>query len=84
MQYLLTEAELNGMVPRQELAKANAALDVARKLILFHSKFPCVHTREGDHNYCDDCPISIVENTLPKKNNHPMSVICNLSRSYSQ
>ena len=86
MQYLLTEAEYQALVPADELRKARDALHEARVLILKTAKFECIHTlRKGSARrvggYCDCCPIG----DLDKGPDYDAGTkICTLSRNYSK
>jgi len=54
MQYLLTQDELEALVPAKSLEERNDALEAARKLIVKLANIPCGKT------YCSECPISSI------------------------
>ncbi len=82
MQYILTQEELDALVPRVDLVERDAYLEVARLLVLKHSKTTCIHDRPRHHGraggYCDDCPLSDV--LLRGSTNR----LCTLPKNYSK
>lgn len=54
MQYLLTQNEMDNLVPLEEIHKRDEALEAARKIIVSLTKVQC-----GIHD-CSYCPISCI------------------------
>ena len=87
MQYLLTQAELDALVPKAEVERRDKFLELARDLVLKHAKVQCIHAKPklpGSHRhyagYCDDCPLSDL--TFPRELGK--NQICKLPKHYSK
>lgn len=83
MQYLLTQDEMNALVPKDEVAQRDLALAAAREKILDLAGFHCIHKPSPNPNrggYCDDCPCSQPANNWEKK----WDRVCWSSKRYSQ
>jgi hypothetical protein len=83
MQYLLTQEEMDRLVPKVDLVKATDAIGAMRRMIVPVGK--CVHDQLGPA-YCDDCPLSSTGGLNDKrKPTYEMSKqMCNLHRRYSK
>lgn len=82
MNYILTEDELNQMTNKSEVVRRDNTLLKARAVILTHTGFHCIHTHEGRHGKCDDCPCSY--NKHATFTYEQSQLICNLQREYSK
>ena len=82
MQYILTEDEIAKMTNKSEVQCRNETLEKARVALLNATGFHCIHTHEGRHQKCDDCPCSY--NSHPSFTYEQSCLICTLSRDYSK
>ena len=84
MQYLLTQDELDNLVPQAELAFKTTALEVARKIIMKEAKENCIHDKTPEwvgYADCGKCPCS----SLREGEDHKvMKQICTLEQRYSK
>lgn len=80
MQYLLTEDERKALVRRDELTKAEAALDAARQHLLKLAAFTCIHDQPDRRGYCSDCPCS----PLRHDDYQTWQLVCRRPKIYSQ
>lgn len=84
MQYLLTQKEMDDLVPKERFERRNKVILVAREMILKYAKFKCVHDIKvgefgyGD-TYCDACPLGILKAPASAQ-----EYLCTLSQSYSK
>ncbi len=76
MQYILTQDEMDNLVPKVDHVKALDAIACMRRMIVPVGK--CVHD-SGGPGYCDDCPLSSLG--LGYEMSKQM---CNLHRQYSK
>ena len=93
VQYLLSEDELTNIreTLAPQLQDSGAALEVARKLILNVSGFQCVWIGEDGEEFCDRCPVVIIEDPQEREKSglslHEAVIasrrICKLERRYS-
>lgn len=85
MQYLLTQKEMDDLVPKERLERRDKVILVARDMILKYAKFTCVHdikkgtAGHGYNTYCDDCPLGILKAPASAQ-----EYLCKLSQSYSK
>lgn len=81
MQYLLTQEERDGLVPKDEVTLRDAALSVARDKILQLANFNCIHKDDEsmDNGYCDLCPCSTLGRDYAT-----WERVCWLSKRYSK
>jgi hypothetical protein len=78
MQHLLTQEELDNLVPKSKVGRRDKALEIARGIILYESQFSCIHDRKQKYgNYCDDCPVHL------KAPNH-FELICTDIKNWSK
>lgn len=82
MQFILTQQELDDLVPKAKLTTQSRLIEEARITILKLAKFDCIHNETGSNRggYCDDCPCS----PLNHKDYQLWSAVCTLSKDYSQ
>ena len=83
MQHLLTEDELDNLVPLQQLREKELALKVAREKILYLANYDCIHDKKGSgyKGYCDNCPLSVFQEN---EYSSLMKSICTLTQSYGK
>ena len=86
MMYILTQEEMDRLVPKEELEKADKALGWARERLAPR----CSRNESVDgapYYYCDDCPLSDIgsKKKIPDRPENDISrVICKHRRSYSK
>ena len=84
MQYLMTEDEMQNVVPKSLLDLSKMALVRAREKILKIAKFDCIHDPNGKNargqGYCGDCPCGGPMNAWANEWN----VVCDLEKKYSK
>jgi len=80
MQYILSQSEFDALTPVKGVQERNKALEIACKIILSVSAYPCGET------YCDDCPISPIRKQKEKEGlTHDVSkLLCTKNRNYSK
>ena len=83
MQYLLTQDEMDELVPKWKLDEREEALAWAKKAILGLANFRCIH--EGGFAYCDECPLSNIGDVKADKLSYEISRhVCGAPRKYSK
>lgn len=85
MQYILTEEEINNLVPMSRLAASREAIKAMREMIVGDR---CIHSRAGQLGqfiYCEQCPLDDMNDDLPNPPTAAISAeMCDLHREYSQ
>lgn len=83
MEYVLTQEEMDNLIPKWKLDEREEALLWAKKAILRTANFECIH--ENTYSYCDECPISNVGDAQTDKASYEISRhVCGESRKYSK
>ena len=85
MQYVLTEKEIQNLVPKVALQNRIDALEVAREKILELTGFVCIHIEPSIDpvGLCDDCPCSSIHDDNDD-DLESWEMICPLKKEYSQ
>lgn len=81
MQYVLTQEEMDRLVPKTDLINAIKAISCMRRIIVPVGQ--CVHDKDGPP-YCDDCPLSHISNQKLEFTRELSMQMCNLQRRYSK
>ena len=87
MNYLLTQAEIDALAPKEEVTRRDHALAAARAKILLLAGFDCIHDKAGRNRggYCDDCPCSPTHGGPSGENDYKTwASVCWLEKRYSQ
>ena len=81
MQYILSQDELDNLIPKSKEPKYKCALSIARGVILTESSFICIHDRKESRDYyCDKCPLG-----KPFGDSfNSYKLICTRERNYSK
>ena len=79
MQYILSKAELNDLVPIEKIISRTKALAKANETILKLANFTCIHDIDSSSPYCDDCPVS-----FKAWGNESSNLICASPKNYSK
>lgn len=75
MQYLLTQQELDALVPRTEVEALARDKHTMSKMIAKLTLGRCIHDPESGGGYCDGCGMAGLENDMPR---------CPFPRSFSK
>ena len=83
MMYILTQDELDKLVPKEDFDRARAALDWVRQRVME----ACPHTPVAclKHKYCSDCWLSDIGPNMPgieRPSREISKAICPLTRNY--
>ena len=84
MMYVLTQAEMDNLVPKDTLASAREALEQSRLLLLKVSGFECIHDSSDHYALCDGCPCQRIDGPAEHVNYVSMNQICSKPKEYSQ
>jgi len=60
MNYILSQEEMDGLVPIQKLEETERDKRALFDLFFKHTTFKCIHTyKPPEYGYCDRCPLAV-------------------------
>jgi hypothetical protein len=88
MQYILTQQELDNLVPVAKLHDYEHATELAKRQILKLANFTCIHDGKPfvtrmHAGYCDDCPCASKHGD-DQQTHKSYSLLCKASKNFSK
>jgi len=79
MKYILTQEEMDNLVPIAKYGKLISVLNLAKQLVLKGHEFSCIYISGNYDGYCDKCPLAGLDNNYEYYN-----LICTKEKNFSQ
>jgi len=86
MMHILTDAELEDLVPARDLHNATVAIRLLGEKLLAVTNSHCIHDPGRGRGYCDDCPLSGIK--TPRHDDEEVweatRLFCRKSKNFSK
>jgi len=87
MKYLLSQEEMDGLVPKEQMAEAEQVIAVLKDMVLSAHHYICIHYEVRDTpymNYCSGCPLDPMDPADGADGNVLWSKHMNCLRNYGK
>lgn len=82
MQYILTQEEMDNLVPKKQVEDRDKALSMLRDMVLKGVSVKCWRDEPHHYGYCDKCPLAPLYN--PASLREVTMLLCDRPKEYSK